>query len=358
VSVVRSSTVPATPMGARAQAGGDAVVHVRGLSKSFVLQRSWRELLARPRDRRTQTALQDISLEVVRGEFFGLLGQNGAGKSTLFRILAGLVLPDAGDVDIVRSDGSESRDGGVALVVPSERSLYWRLSARENLRLYAALHDMDRREVTTRIEETLQVVGLADTDQKQVGLFSSGMRQRLLIARALLPRPDILLLDEPTRSLDPISARDFRRFLREEIGRRQGCTVLLATHDHEEVRDLCDRIGILHRGRLIAMGRTDEILGALEYQRIRLRVRDQAPTWLEPLLAERGGNLLEETDPDREGWRWIRIELADTSEPDFLLPELQLRGLHPSRIEREELGLADLLEKVSLTNVSAPGRAP
>src|SRR5690606_3446373 len=141
--------------------------------------RSWRELLAHPRDRRTQEALQDVSMEVVRGEFFGLLGQNGAGKSTLFRILAGLVLPDGGSVDVAGSGRSDVPGGGVALVVPSERSLYWRLSARENLRLYAALHDMDRGGVTDRIEETLQVVGLADTGQKQVGLFSSGMRQRL-----------------------------------------------------------------------------------------------------------------------------------------------------------------------------------
>ena len=325
---------------------GGAAVRIRGLSKSFVLPRPWKEVILRPTERHSQEALCSVDLDVRHGEFFGLLGQNGAGKSTLFRILAGLVLPDSGQVEVA----GPTRPGGpsdlVALVVPSERSLYWRLGARENLRLYASLHQMRPKDVEAQIEETLRVVGLADTGDKQVGLFSSGMRQRLLIARALLPSPGILLLDEPTRSLDPISARDFRHFLREEIGGRQGCTVLLATHDHEEVRDLCDRIGILHQGRLLAVGETEDILGTLEYQRVRIRVREPVPAWLGSFLTERGARLIEVTDPNPSGWRWIRIEIADASEPAFLLPELQIRGLLPSRVEREDLDLADLLEGV------------
>jgi ABC-2 type transport system ATP-binding protein len=326
-------------------------VSIQGVGKSFTVQRSWRELLLRPRDRTTQTVLHDIHLEVAQGEFFGLLGQNGAGKSTLFRILAGLVLPDHGQVVVggVELGKAAGRRGGADLapVIPSERSLYWRLGARENLRLYASLHGMERGRVDSRIEEVLEVVGLAGTGQKQVGLFSSGMRQRLLIARALLPEPRILLLDEPTRSLDPVSARDFRRFLREEIGGRQGCTVLLATHDHEEVRDLCDRIGVLHQGRMLAVGSTEEVLQTLEFQRIRVRTREPVPTWLEGVLVHHGATLLEVTEPDDEGWRWIRIRLPDAREPEELLPALMDRGLGFSRFEREELSLADLLEGVA-----------
>jgi len=324
-------------------------VSIRGVTKSFVVQRSWRELLLRPRDRTTQTVLHDIQLEVGQGEFFGLLGQNGAGKSTLFRILAGLVLPDLGDVEVtgVALGGGRRGREGLAPVIPSERSLYWRLDARENLRLYASLHGMDPRTVPGRIEEVLRVVGLDGTGLKQVGLFSSGMKQRLLIARALLPEPRILLLDEPTRSLDPVSARDFRRFLRDEIGGRQGCTVLLATHDHEEVRDLCDRIGILHQGRLLAVGSTEEVLQTLEFQRIRVRTAAAPPPWLDGVLREHGAELLEVTEPGPEGWRWVRLRLPDAQEPTHLLTALVSRGLPFARFEREELSLADLLEGVA-----------
>lgn len=336
-------------------------VSIRGVGKSFTVQRSWRELLLRPGDRTTQTVLHDIELEVAQGEFFGLLGQNGAGKSTLFRILAGLVLPDEGHVEVAGVElgkaGARRGRESLAPVIPSERSLYWRLGARENLRLYASLHGMEQGRVDGRIEEVLGVVGLAGTGRKQVGLFSSGMRQRLLIARALLPEPRILLLDEPTRSLDPVSARDFRRFLREEIGGRQGCTVLLATHDHEEVRDLCDRIGVLHQGRMLAVGSTDEVLQTLEFQRIRVRTDRLPPSWIEGVLAGHGASFLEATDPEPEGWRWIRIQLPDAHEPVDLLAALIARGLTFSRFEREELSLADLLEGVARRGTSSSGGA-
>lgn len=349
------------PGGAPERVEAPVAVSLRGVRKSFTVQRSWRELLLRPGDRTTQTVLHDIDLEVAQGEFFGLLGQNGAGKSTLFRILAGLVLPDRGRVEVAGADltqggGRRGREN-LAPVIPSERSLYWRLGARENLRLYASLHGMEPAQVERRIEEVLEVVGLAGTGRKQVGLFSSGMRQRLLIARALLPEPRILLLDEPTRSLDPVSARDFRRFLRDEIGGRQGCTVLLATHDHEEVRDLCDRIGVLHLGRMLAVGSTEEVLQTLEFQRIRVRLDQAPPPWLDGVLAAHGASHLETTEPDREGWRWIRLQLPDAREPLDLLAALVDRGLAFSRFEREELSLADLLEGVARRGSTAAGEA-
>jgi ABC-2 type transport system ATP-binding protein len=351
-------SVPGALLGTSEAGAPPVAVSIRGVGKSFAMQRSWKEILLRPRHRTVQTVLHDIELEVGQGEFFGLLGQNGAGKSTLFRILAGLVLPDSGHVEVGGvALGEGGRRGGESLapVIPSERSLYWRLSARENLRLYASLHGMAPERVADRIEEVLGVVGLDDTGQKQVGLFSSGMRQRLLIARALLPEPRILLLDEPTRSLDPVSARDFRRFLREEIGGRQGCTVLLATHDHEEVRDLCDRIGVLHQGRLLAVGSTDEVLESLEFQRIRIRTDQAPPPSIEEIVARHEASLLEVTEADAEGWRWIRIQLPNAQEPKDLLPSLLEQGLSFSRFEREELSLADLLEGVARKGDDARG---
>jgi ABC-2 type transport system ATP-binding protein len=147
----------------------------------------------------------------------------------------------------------------IAPVLANERSLYWRLSAYENLRLYAVLQGVAAPQVDAEIARVLAATGLSDAPPAMVGTFSSGMRQRLLIARALLGRPRVLLLDEPTRSLDPISARDFRRFLRESVVRAEGCTVLLATHDADDAWELCDRVAVLHRGRLLAVDETTRL---------------------------------------------------------------------------------------------------
>src|SRR5262245_8535234 len=221
------------------------VVRVAGLTKAFTKRRGLREMLRSPRARERATAVESVSCEIAPGEFFGLLGPNGAGKTTLFKMLATVLLPDAGTAtidghDVVRDSAAVRRV--LTPAVGDERSLQWRLSARENLELFAALLEVPRREQRSRIDGLLAEVGLADTGAKLVGAFSSGMRQRLLIARALLARPKVLLLDEPTRSLDPISARAFRTFLRDEIAGRRNCAVLLATHNAEEAFDLCDRV--------------------------------------------------------------------------------------------------------------------
>ena len=146
-------------------APADPVVRIQGLTKRFRVQRGWKDLLLRPGERDLRTALDAVDMEVGAGEFFGLLGQNGAGKSTLFKILATLILPDEGSVRVggvdVTRDPAAIRQMLVP-VIPSERSLYWRVSARENLRLYAALHGLAGAEVRQRVDEALQVVGLED----------------------------------------------------------------------------------------------------------------------------------------------------------------------------------------------------
>src|SRR5690606_27038464 len=150
---------------------------------------------------------------------------------------ATLVTPDHGTVrveglDVVRDAAAVRR--ALVPVVADERSLRWRLNAYENLRLYAVLYRVPAARLRSRIQEVLEVVGLEATGHKMVGQFSSGMRQRLLVARALLSSPRVLLLDEPTRGLDPLSARALRAFLKDDLCRRQGRTVLLATHNAEE----------------------------------------------------------------------------------------------------------------------------
>lgn len=327
------------------------IVRLEGIGKRFPLRRSWTKTVFDPRHGEYQVALQDIDLEVGAGELFGLLGQNGAGKTTLFKILATLVLPDSGSARVagfdVEREGARVRTV-LTPVIPNERSLYWRISAFENLRLYASLHGIWGPEAFRRVTELLELVGLADVGEKQVGLFSSGMKQRLLIARALVSRPKVLLLDEPTRSLDPVTSRDLRRFLREELVGRQGCTVLLATHDQAEVSELCDRVGILERGRLLAVGATADLVRRLEIHRYRMWTRDPDHAAFASLDLSGSGRSVERHRADADGWTRIDLEIPEgADEAARLLARLASEGVSVSRFERVELPLAELIERVS-----------
>ena len=340
-------------------APADPVVRIQGLTKRFRVQRGWKDLLLRPGERDLRTALDAVDMEVGAGEFFGLLGQNGAGKSTLFKILATLILPDEGSVRVggvdVTRDPAAIRQMLVP-VIPSERSLYWRVSARENLRLYAALHGLAGAEVRQRVDEALQVVGLEDVGSKQVGLFSSGMKQRLLIGRALLGRPRVLLLDEPTRSLDPVSAREFRRFLKERVGRDRGTTVLLATHDHEEVTELCDRVGVLDQGRLLAVGPTEVLLAESLERSYELWTPAAHHPGLEDVVTRAGGTLISRRDApaDEAGWQRVRVRLpVGEGGAARVLGSLVEAGIPVSRFTRDDLSLADLLQRVAANGDSA-----
>src|SRR5262249_51337585 len=162
------------------------------LHKRFAVRRPFDEVIRHPFARLYTQALRDVTCDVAEGEFIGLLGPNGAGKSTLFKTLATLVIPDGGHATILGHDVVRDANAVRSVLVPvvaDERSLRWRLSSRENLRLYAVLYGVPRAEVTPRIEQVLEVVGLGHTRRQMVGQFSSGMKQRLLIARALLARP-------------------------------------------------------------------------------------------------------------------------------------------------------------------------
>jgi ABC-2 type transport system ATP-binding protein len=294
-------------------------------------------------------SLQGVTLQVYEGEFFGLLGPNGAGKTTLFKILSTLVLPDEGSAtvwghDVVREDVAVR--GLLTPVLTNERSLNWRLAARENLELFAVLHGLRGGEQRARVDEVLRAVDLTDTGRKPVGKFSSGMKQRLMIARALLSRPRVLLLDEPTRSLDPISARAFRQFLREEIAGRQGCTVLLATHNTEEALNLCNRVGVLNRGRLLAVGAPEQLGRQLADERYLLWTRQpRHPAFA--ALGERG--LADDVvvhDAEEDGWSRVELRIAGGMDRAAeVLDLLTCAGLSVARFEPVRLSLADLIER-------------
>ena len=197
-------------------------------------------------------ALDGLDLDLERGEILALLGQNGAGKSTLLRILGTTVLPDAGSARVlgveVTADPTAARRN-VGQMIGDEHALYWRLTGRENLLFFAALHGMRRRDAKARTQELLMTTGLDEAADRRVLGYSSGMRARLLLARAQLANPPLLILDEPTRNLDPRAAAGFRE-LATQLARQRGTGILFATHDLHEAVATADRVVVLARGRV------------------------------------------------------------------------------------------------------------
>lgn len=196
------------------------------------------------------TAVAGITFSVPRGEIFGLLGPNGAGKTTTIRMLTGQIDPSSGRARVAGCDVVKDRSQLKSLigVVFEDQNLYERLSARDNLRFSCWLYDLPER----RVDEVLELVRLQEHARKTVQKFSTGMKQRLVVARALLHRPAVLFLDEPTRGLDPISARDVRGII--EALRQDGTTILLTTHLLDEADQLCQHLAFIVEGRLVAAG--------------------------------------------------------------------------------------------------------
>jgi ABC-2 type transport system ATP-binding protein len=227
-------------------------VDVRDVRKSFRRVRGLRDTFRRSE---TDVALAGIDLSVEEGEIFGLLGPNGAGKTTLIKILCGLIIPDSGDARIAGfdvSDGAAARRA-IGVVYGDERSFHWRLSVRENLRFFARLYRMAPQTADVRIDELIALVGLEHAaDRKMLG-FSSGMKQRASIARGLLHDPAVVLMDEPTRMLDPIGSFELHSLIRDRIA-AEGRTVLVATNLMTEAETLCDRLLLIDRGRPVLTG--------------------------------------------------------------------------------------------------------
>jgi ABC-2 type transport system ATP-binding protein len=236
--------------------GGGPAIEANGLVKEFERGRrtTWQRLRREPDLRERFRAVDGIDLRIERGEIFGVLGPNGAGKTTTMKMLATLLEPTSGSArvlgyDVVRDAREVRRRMGA--VLSDGRSLYWKLTARENLEYFSALYHVPPAEQKPRIAAALQAVKLDDRADDYVERYSTGMRQRLVLARALLPDPELLLLDEPTVGLDPQSSRDLRDRVREL--QTQGRTVLLTTHYMEEADQLCDRIAIVDHGHVVAL---------------------------------------------------------------------------------------------------------
>lgn len=232
----------------------DGKIEVKNLTKAF----------------QEKKVLDNITFSIESGEIFGLLGPSGAGKTTLIKILTGQLNPTKGDVGLYmnrsadeaseKNSQKEKSDYRQMGMVMDEAGLYERLSCWDNLLLFAQLHGVAREKMT----ELLERVGLEEAVRRPVNKLSKGMKQRLVLARALLHEPEILFLDEPTSGLDPTTAIQIHELILEE--KKKGTTIFLTTHNMEEATKLCDNVALLHSGRIVEYGNPKEICRKYNHQ--------------------------------------------------------------------------------------------
>jgi len=213
---------------------------------------------------KTITAVNNISFTVDEGEIFGLLGPNGAGKTTTQRILSTILRPSSGsvrigDVDVVLSP-QEART--VIGVITEERGLYDRLSCRETLWYYGRLYDMEDKMIEKRIEQIAKMLEMEDYVDRRIEKLSKGMKQKIVISRAIIHDPPVLLFDEPTAGLDVLAARTVLEFIRKSKAMNK--TILYSTHIMFEAETLCDRVAFISKGNIVARGTLDEVIGSHE----------------------------------------------------------------------------------------------
>jgi ABC-2 type transport system ATP-binding protein len=226
----------------------NTAVAVRGLTKIFPV----------PFQRQSVAAVCDLDLSVQAGEIYGLLGPNGSGKSTTLKIILGLVSPTRGSAEIFGCDSSLVRSREAVGFLPENSYFYKYLSGAETLRFFGKLCGLRGRFLESRIDELLALVGLADARHRRLRTYSKGMLQRIGLAQALINRPRLVVLDEPTAGVDPAGSRDICNLLVDLKG--NGITVLLSSHLLAQVQEICDRVGILANGRLVREGRLDDLL--------------------------------------------------------------------------------------------------
>jgi ABC-2 type transport system ATP-binding protein len=235
------------------------------------------------------TAVDDVSFDVKKGEIFGLLGPNGAGKSTILRMLSTLAQPTRGTAtiggyDIVKNDNKVRQLIGI---VSEKMIMYNRLTAKENLWFFGSLFNIPKATLTKRINELLDLVKLTDFKNKQVGTFSTGMRQRMNAVRALLNKPQVLYLDEPTLGLDPQSSVEIREFVK-KLNRENGTTVIVTTHMMVDADLMCDTIAIIDNGKIVALDTSANLkkqLNGKDTTVMKLEIANLSPQLVESIQA-------------------------------------------------------------------------
>jgi ABC-2 type transport system ATP-binding protein len=296
-------------------------------------------------------AVDDLTLDIPRGIVFGFLGPNGSGKTTTIRLLLGLIEPSAGEAVVLGHDvrtaarDVRSRTG----VLLEHTGLYERLSAEANLDYYARIAQLGEADRQARVREMLTQIGLWDRRAQPIRDWSRGMKQRLAVARALIHRPELVFLDEPTAGLDPVAAAGFRDDLVEMV-RRDGTTVFLTTHNLTEAERLCQQVGVIRAGRLLAAGRTDELVR---------RSRQQSVVSFAGRGLDDGIAAMLRARPEVQGVRrlgsTLHVELRTGADASPLVAAIVNAGAEVEEVRKARATLEDLfLDLVDDTNAAAP----
>ena len=237
-----------TDLPRRSAAEAGAAVAVEGLTKVFPV----------PFHRRRIVAVRDLNLRVEPGEVYGLLGPNGSGKSTTLKIILGLVSPTRGRTKIFGCDSSLVESREAVGFMPENPYFYKFLTGEETLRFFAKLSRLNGPRLNNRVNELLELVGLTNARDQRLSTYSKGMLQRIGLAQALINQPKLIVLDEPTASVDPVGSRDIRNIIVDL--KKRGVSVLLSSHLLSQAQEICDRVGILARGVLVREGRLEELI--------------------------------------------------------------------------------------------------
>ena len=328
-------------------------ISIQNVSKTYPVPLAGTRRFLRMKERAPVEALNGITLEVGEGEVFGLIGRNGAGKTTLAKIIATLVQPTEGSVNVRGFDSvrEESRvRAQVGLASAEERSFYWRLTVEQNLVFFSRLYGLGARDGARRIEELLGLFELTTLRRRRFGELSTGNKQRMAVARAMLNSPPVLLLDEPTRSLDPLAAATMRGLIGSLARGPRPVTILLTSHNLAEVEELCERVAVISRGRIRAVDEPRELRAAhRNRERVRLTLRGVTPEsaagLLRAALADCEGHARPAAEPTDDGL--VAVNFERESEDDTLdraLRALAEGGARVVSCETERGTLLDVLE--------------
>lgn len=240
----------------------ERAVEVKDLKKYFI---SKKKKFLKTIEKKEFKAVDGVSFDIYKGEIFGLLGPNGAGKTTTIKMITGLLRPTSGTVHVMGEDVDKNQMealGKIGTVLAGDRSVYWKLTGRENLEYFAALYGCNKKDAKERAERILKRLGLIEKADELVEKFSTGMKQKVALGKALIPEAPVVLLDEPTLGLDPQSALNLREIIMDI--KKEGRTVLLTTHYMEEADLLCDRIAIIDGGKIIALDTPENLKRSIQ----------------------------------------------------------------------------------------------
>jgi len=289
------------------------------------------------REFKSTTAVDALNIEVPKGIVFGFLGPNGSGKTTTIRMLLGLLEPTSGKAEVLGFDTVKHPDDirlqcGALL---EHSGIYERLSAEDNLQLYARIWNLTDVERRTRIKELLESFGLWDRRKDPAGTWSHGMKKKLAVARAMLHRPALLFLDEPSAGLDPVAAAGLREELASVV-RREGVTVFLTTHNLSEAEKLCSRVAVIRQGRLLAEGPPDELRANRGGDRVQILGNEFSEDLLNKL---RGHNSVRSATLRDER---LFLELSDRSKVSPLVRLLVEGGAEIEEVRKAQVSLEDV----------------